>query len=182
MSVLSLAGGQAVEPEAPPRPEELGLPVLEVFVRRSAETGGYEQQAAALYAPEAALAEVVADAAGEGVADTIAQMIASGELHAGELLCSLCPCLQGLRRVQGCAQRRAARCAAALDALHAGPRTAPPACLPACPPACLPAALTLSRLPAPCRAPNQRSLPAWRRQRSQRGARHAARRLRLCDH
>lgn len=75
--MLSLAG-QTLEPEAPPRPEELGLPVLEVFVRRNAETGGYEQQAAALYAPEGALAEVAEDAAGEGVAETIAEMIASG--------------------------------------------------------------------------------------------------------
>ncbi|EFN57162.1 hypothetical protein CHLNCDRAFT_51231 [Chlorella variabilis] len=67
------------EAAAPLRPDDLGLPVLELFLRRGVDGRGYDQQAVALYAPDAALMaeqqQEVADA--EAVASTLVDLIST---------------------------------------------------------------------------------------------------------
>jgi hypothetical protein len=87
--------GAALAAAGPPRPDDLGLPVMELFLRRvedpsdadgagGAEGAGpsvrsghrYEQQAVALYAPDAALMDAQEEQ--ESVASTLAEFIATG--------------------------------------------------------------------------------------------------------
>ena len=93
--------GAALAAAGPPRPDDLGLPVMELFLRRVEDAsaddadaeGGvegaaegasprgrsghrYEQQAVALYAPDAAQMDAQAEEA--SVASTLAEFIATG--------------------------------------------------------------------------------------------------------
>lgn len=86
-ALLGSPASPSEQPDAatPQSPDETGLPVLELFLRPSDDGGeGYEQQAVALYAPDASLtqeeaAQVVEEGA-DVVAETIAEMINAGEL------------------------------------------------------------------------------------------------------
>ena len=91
------AAAAAAADSRPTDPDDVGLPVLELFLRRRADTpaGGaaaYESQLAALYAPDADYAgggEGGDDDDTEGVVATLAEFIGSGALlppPAGRLL------------------------------------------------------------------------------------------------
>jgi hypothetical protein len=85
-AAAALLGGPASPPQAdapPQTSDDVGLPVLELFLRPSPNGEGYEQQAAALYAPDAALAQQEGAAGGvedgaAAVAESIAEMISAG--------------------------------------------------------------------------------------------------------
>lgn len=74
--------GAILELESQPlKPEDVGLPVLELFLRPTPDGRGYEQQAAALYAPEAALLEAEEEQA--ELAASIEQFISAGDSFEG---------------------------------------------------------------------------------------------------
>ena len=123
--------GAALAAAGPPRPDDLGLPGMELFLRRvedtsdaeGAESAGpsgrsghrYEQQAVALYAPDAALMDAQEEQ--ESVASTLAEFIATGgggpqAKAAGSVSAACigwhrCPCVQGWRSLLGFHVRRA---------------------------------------------------------------------------